>query len=210
MSFESAVENDMRIARGGVLVKPSPSHQFSDCLYNFSGAPDRFYAALEKGGFTLNYVVEDVKYLGVEGLERLAIAMLCFCDIPTERHRMLPHLEQYGRFGIGLTKNWGIRHGVQPVHYLSSGSPYCEDLREAFAAAMEIHRAHVDGSPEAIVSSFLATTLAYVKPTYEERPDNGDYTLGYSFEDECEWRFVPRDLHDYKVILSNPYESDLQ
>lgn len=181
------------VAHGGKLY-PAPSQQFSDCLYNFAPEPTRFYNALSNKGFTLNYVDEDVRYLNIPDLEHLAIAMICFCDIPTERSRILPHLGQYGRYGIGISKSWGVARGVQPVHYLSIGSPFCDDLREAYDAASSICDICVPGSPEDTVSAFLTTTLAYAKPTYEERDDHKYYRRGYSYEDECEWRFVPRNL----------------
>lgn len=36
--------------------------------------------------------------------------MVCFCDV-------------YGHYGIGLTKEWGIRNGVSPVLYPYDQSP---------------------------------------------------------------------------------------
>ena len=44
-----------------------------------------------------------------------AIPMVCFCDVRlTHAGR---HLDTYGRYGVGLTKRWGLANGVTPVLY---------------------------------------------------------------------------------------------
>lgn len=37
-----------------------------------------------------------------------AIPMVCFCDLPLSL--IAKHLKEYGCFGIGMTKRWGIKH----------------------------------------------------------------------------------------------------
>lgn len=186
--------------RNGVTPAPPLSQQYSDCLYNFSNKPERLYASLQHKGFTLNYVEESFRYLNILGLNTLAFPMVCFCDIPVERHRILPHISRYGRYGIGLSKEWGTRMGVQPVHYLIENSPFCNDLGEAFAAAESLSNDLSSNSAGDVLASFLITTLAYAKPAYEYSDRN---TLR-SYEDECEWRFVPKDLKDFRFFIKDP------
>lgn len=186
--------------RSGARFASPPSQQYSDCLYNFSVKHDRLYAALQNKGFTLNYVEENFGYLNVVGLNVLAFPMVCFCDIPVERHRILPHIGRYGRYGIGLSKEWGIRKGVQPVHYLIENSPFCGDLGEAFAAAESLPSDLPSSSECDVLASFLITTLAYAKPVYD-RSNNGSFR---SLEDECEWRFVPKDLKGFRPFIKDP------
>jgi len=47
-----------------------------------------------------------------------ATPMVCFCDLPLSL--IGKHLEEYGHFGIGLDKKWGIKNGVAPVIYTHS------------------------------------------------------------------------------------------
>jgi hypothetical protein len=46
-----------------------------------------------------------------------AIPMVCFCDISLGQIR--DHLSMYGNYGIGMTKEWGIRMGLNPIIYIN-------------------------------------------------------------------------------------------
>lgn len=184
-------------------LSPVHSEQFSDCLYNFSKTPERIFEALRCSGFTLNYVVEDFTYLNINSLDRIAFPMICFCDILMEQHRILPHIKFYGGYGIGLSKRWGLRRGVQPVHYLIPDSPFSSDLKEAYRAAESIINNSTYDASSQTLSDFILTTLAYVKPTYSDDEKR-------CFEDECEWRFLPSDLPDLPTAIPSPSESTLR
>lgn len=183
----------------------APSTQFSDSLFRFDPEPDRLIAALQNGGFTLNYVLEDFFYLGISGLSKIAFPMICFCDIPDRDGRLGPHMNHYGHFGIGLRKEWGIAKGMQPVHYLADGSPFAEDLRNAIGAAAELSSTRKRGNIGTL-ASFLVSTLAYLKPVYGINDGKN-----YCFEDECEWRYIATSLPpDMPSVLPNPGDSELQ
>lgn len=51
---------------------------------------------------------------------RIAIPMVCFCDIPLSQ--ISEHVEKYGRYAIGIKKNWAIEQGVTPVLYVHENS----------------------------------------------------------------------------------------
>ena len=136
----------------------------------------------------MNYVVEDLSFLGVEQICRVAFPMICFCDIVPKKDRLQPHIDQYGTYGIGLSKNWGKEHGVQPVHYILPTSPYARDFRQAANAAFSAIGS-LETEPAKTLCDFLVTNLAFAKPLWGT--NNG---TDYCFEDECEWRFIPSDL----------------
>ena len=136
----------------------------------------------------MNYVIEDLSFLGVEQIHRVAFPMICFCDIVPERNRLKPHMDQYGSYGIGLSKNWGKEHGVQPVHYILPTSPFARDFRQAANAAFSAID-KLETEPIRTLCDFLVTNLAFAKPLWGT--NNG---TDYCFEDECEWRFIPSDL----------------
>lgn len=181
-----------------------PSKQFSNNLYHFDNEPDLIFNAITSGGFTLNYVEEDFSFLGLPPLQTIAFPMKCFCDIVADDSRIKTHMGVYGHFGIGLSKRWGKSVGVQPVHYLITGSPFADDLKAALDVAFNLDSSSFNAEVE-ILSDFLVTVLAYAKPTFGKR-------LGqpYCFEDECEWRFIPTDLpQGLETVLFNPGEDEL-
>ncbi|MFC2066787.1 abortive infection system antitoxin AbiGi family protein [Chloroflexota bacterium] len=47
-----------------------------------------------------------------------AIPMVCFCDIPLSL--LMNRINTYGNYGLGMTKEWGLRKGLNPVRYCPS------------------------------------------------------------------------------------------
>lgn len=113
--------------------------------------------------------------------------MTCFCDI--HLNKLIPHMNFYGYYGIGLNKEWGVRKGIQPIHYINAASYLRKDFSEVFSYALslnekenkEIFNKHND---------YLLTDLLYMKPLNGMMLRDGKYELR-NFHDEKEWRYVP-------------------
>ena len=85
---------------------------------------DKFYGSYCKE--TLHYKLEKVP---------LIIPMISFCDIPLKTISM--H-SKYGKFGIGLTKDWGIRSQLNPVFYLEKSSSLADSLIKSLYGSLNI------------------------------------------------------------------------
>ncbi len=48
------------------------------------------------------------------------IPTVCFCDIPL--HLISDHISEYGRYGLGLSRDWAINKKLNPVFYYQSKS----------------------------------------------------------------------------------------
>lgn len=55
-----------------------------------------------------------------------AFPMSCFCDLPLSNTSK--HLATYGNYGIGLTKKWGKKNGLNPILYLHKDSNLWIDI----------------------------------------------------------------------------------
>lgn len=184
--------------RKGTSITIVESSQFSANLYHFSEEPKWILKALSDGYLIANYNNEPMGYLQVDNLPNLAISMICFCDIPLVPERIRPHTINYGKYGIGFSKSWGIKNGVSPVHYVVPTSPHIHDFRDAYYAAVATGRKNEKNV--ATISDYLITQLAYFKPVQD---------LGKCYEDECEWRYVPNPSNGWLPIRRELNESEL-
>jgi len=110
--------------------------------------------------------------------------MVCFCDLPLSL--ILKHLDEYGKFGIGLTKEWGLRNGVAPVTYTHSRARTRQYTLRLIAKVAK----HQDST----AVNDLELLTAYTKPfrgTEWRRRRKKKVKHNVQFYDEREWRYVP-------------------
>jgi len=51
--------------------------------------------------------------------------VVCFCDIPFSL--VSDHINKYGEYCIGLTKDWGMKNGITPIRYVHFDTPDLKD-----------------------------------------------------------------------------------
>lgn len=164
--------------------------QSASVLFNFMDKLDWLIEIIENKKISARYCDEDVQYLELKYLKKVAIPMKCFCDI--NFHKLDSHLKCYGGYGIGLSKKWGIKSKIQPVQYIVKSSETANMYKSAFEEA-------IMKKGESSLKNYLPMQLMYMKPVvgkFKNRTDENE-TVKY-FTDECEWRFVP-DLTDLKL-----------
>jgi hypothetical protein len=162
--------------------------------------------------------------------DELAIAMACFCDIPL--NLIGGHVHIYGKYTIGLTKEWGIKNAISPVFYIAdSETRFFFDvlIRITHRISPSIHEKVSDSTTKDLplfieVTNLIRATqnlIMFVKP-YQgnyERPRIGFSQKDYRFYDEREWRYRPPDFLTSRTYLTkdefndpkirNEYESRL-
>lgn len=157
--------------------------QSASVLFNFMDKVDWLIEIIENKKISARYCDEDIKYLQLDKFEKVAIPMKCFCDI--NFHKLESHLKCYGGYGIGFSKEWGIKNKIQPVQYIVKDSELANMYKAAFEEAIK----KKGRSP---LKDYLPMQLMYMKPLvgrFENRINETD-DLKY-FTDESEWRFVP-------------------
>ncbi len=88
----------------------------SHTLFHFTKSSETLHKIL-LGGFWPRYCLEDVRWLEYEEFDFVAYPMVCFCDIPLSR--IDEHVEFYGEYGIGVTKEWAESIKATPIQYVS-------------------------------------------------------------------------------------------
>jgi hypothetical protein len=159
-------------------------------LFHFTKTKENLFGILEHT-FKLSYAREMIS--GVNEKRMFAVPMVSFCDI--KLHDIKDHIENYGSYGIGLTKDWANRQGLNPVLYTNSRCDLVDHLIKAFGNIYE-HNETIDEPLEyaAMADTFLNMQNLY---RYLKNYEGELYRSGklvdpkYRFADEREWRFVP-------------------
>ena len=178
-------------------------------LFNFM----REYSFLEKILFNLSlsprYYPEDISYLKLKynskDLTEWYIPMTCFCDIPlhqisyhAEGNPSSPKDKGYGKFSIAFHKSFGIKKGIQPIHYLNEKSINVEELTNTMNLLLnpDIDGINRDSETNYILTNFIFEYIRIIKPYYGKMKrrdkDNNIQVVKKNFQDEHEWRYIPK------------------
>ncbi len=161
----------------------------ADTLFYFCEKLDYLEIPIKNRLISARYCEENIEYLKIPNIKRIAYPMKCFCDI--NMHRLAKHLAGYGSYGIALKKEWGMKNKIQPVQYINPASTLIEDFSKAFSNALKIDKKSQTDN-EKMMKSYLLHQMMYFKP-YSGMAKNKKTGEEEEkcFTDECEWRFVP-------------------
>src|SRR5262245_47731955 len=161
----------------------------SATLFHFT----RSLEALKKilsGGFKPFYSSEDLRMFGVT--ECPGIPMVSFCDIPLSQAKK--HVGDYGRYAIGLGKNWGMTKNISPVHYIYENSICARVISEVYHSLPK-EAFYVDCT---CMKFDTRTAIFFYGKPYRGHLLREDTAAGkivdkgeVTFYDEREWRYVP-------------------
>ena len=101
----------------------------SDKLYHFTHKLE-YLESILMNGFYPRCSMENYHFifdqLNVEDAF-IGHCMVCFCDLPVELQK--EHKNSYGRYGIAMTKAWGMKKGISPVMYVHENSDAINSLK---------------------------------------------------------------------------------
>lgn len=169
----------------------------ANTVFHFTNSIDNL-VSIFKNGFFPQYCLEDIIYLLQDGVNHLeyAIPMVSFCDIPLSQIQY--HTKKYGKYAIGLYKNWAKKNKVNPVIYTYQKSAITEFLANNFLKFVE------KVCPE--TGEQIFPLLHYVKPYEGNLWKNGEIKeKNVRFYDEREWRYVPSKI--FGILLKANYLS---
>lgn len=133
--------------------------------------------------------------------QNLYVPMVSFCDIPLSEIK--DHINKYGSYAIGLTKEWGIKSGLNPVLYVSQNS----SLSASYRVAMKHFVLDDDSEAEDFTEEqkSLLDIIRYMKNYEAPLERKGIKIANYRFSDEREWRYVPPISEDCSMLVSATY-----
>ena len=134
---------------------------------------------------------------------QVRVPMVSFCDIPLSEIKS--HIEKYGNYGIGLTKEWAVRNGLNPVLYVEPKSLLARSYNVAFTKLV------IEALGEVISEGQKCFTdvLRYIKNYQGPLSRKETLIEEYRFSDEREWRFVPAPNEKCEMLMTDErYDSD--
>ena len=169
-------------------------------LFHFTKSLDTLQAIL-CSSFHPRYSREDISWLGLKDVAYFAVPMVCFCDIPLSR--VSDHVASYGSYGIGLSKEWAVRSGLNPLLYLSSASSLATGFLPAFVASIT---ADDKMKATSLTTRHLELLLAHTKPLRGTMVV-GKTSVPKDFYLENEWRYVPH-RKDISMLFTDDFLRD--
>lgn len=177
----------------------------SNTLFHFTNSKNSLISILERT-FIPNFCLEDWSSFEKDVIEssgdtlfHMAIPIVSFCDIPLSQ--TTNHMETYGKYAIGLKKEWGIRNGISPVLYMHHDSPVVDSLTNLIDIELDQDDLNYD------YSTHIGRLFTLCKP-YEGTFKHHDYPeKNVRFYDEREWRYVAVEENgDISTIQKSQYD----
>jgi hypothetical protein len=150
-------------------------------------------------GLAIKYCAERLQ-IDTDIKSLAAHPMISFCDIPLSNS--YKHFNAYGNYGIGLSKEWANRMGVNPVLYIDKGSSIGRTLG-TFIKERRSAKSNLSESQKDEILRIKCFAKNYSGPLKRKLVDERNYR----FYDEREWRLVPEshelDGAKFSITLSN-------
>ena len=156
----------------------------SHTLFHFTRSLDALKSILVSG-FWPQYCMEDMSWQNTPGINAtfVAVPMVCFCDIPLSR--IEEHVNFYGNFGIGMTRDWAVTNGLNPLMYMAAHNGVAK-------AVMQMYMSAFKSRSKAITCDLLLNlrhVAMHMKPAVGQMVVVGE-PVEKDFYQESEWRFV--------------------
>lgn len=143
----------------------------SDSLFHFIKNIDWLIEILRAKTFQARYVYEELPSLKY----KVGIPMKCFCDIPLGLIKK--HLSSYGKFGLGISKNFARDNRISPIFYIHDNS--------------DTLNRYLSSTKKADLLNPNYSLLPYIKLDEIKRVTKSGTTISLRYYDEREWRYVP-------------------
>lgn len=168
----------------------------ANTLFHFT-AKESLKSILGSQGFFAQYSEEHFENILPEtSIYRVTlIPLISFCDLTiTQLARDSVHTIDFGNYGIGLTKKWGIKKKVSPVVYVHENSLPSKQLYELRTLFRDFPKEVKTSKIGKELAKKLLDSFKYIKP-YSGRWQKGrkiaEDQEDIVYYNEREWRYCP-------------------
>lgn len=131
------------------------------------------------------------------------VPMVAFCDIPLSQ--IGRHIDEYGKYAIGLKRNWALENKLNPVQYYNHQSTFYSKYNKLMSSMNE----KVKKSERSLlftnnaVDDYLSAKYLY---TFFKPYQGYDFKLENekTFYEEREWRFVRESIDFDDFMIPEP------
>lgn len=113
----------------------------SNSLFHYTSTYDNLCGII-RNGFKPNYCKEILLNGSIIGLP-----MVSFCDIPITRAN---DFRKYGKYAIGMERNWGISKGINPITYIAS-----DIISQTYTTVFDILEKSNESARNIVLKEFL-------------------------------------------------------
>lgn len=165
---------------------------YPDILFHFT-SKDGLFGILEDT-FQVSYAREKIE--GKSTHREFAVPMVSFCDLKLSELKV--HMSKYGSYGIGLTKDWANKKGLNPVMYVNRHCEFTDNFNNALYAIYP-NLSKIKKNKKISYEMKILDAYRYMK-NYEGTLVRAGLTdeKNFRFADEREWRYVPS-LNDSEI-----------
>ncbi|MGD2117329.1 MAG: abortive infection system antitoxin AbiGi family protein [Chromatiales bacterium] len=164
------------------------SSLYPEILFHFT-SKDGLYGLLGDT-FRVSYGREEI--IGRKSTREFGVPMISFCDLRLSE--LKNHMNNYGKYGIGLSKKWANGKGLNPVWYVNNNCDFADNFNDALNGIYRHMNTVSDGDIYQMLSNDymkIIDTYRYIKNYQGNLTRNGKTIKNFRFADEREWRYVP-------------------
>lgn len=154
----------------------------TNSIIHYTDTIDKLESIL-KEGLSIKYCDETL-IMEEDTKSFAAHPMISFCDIPLSHSYR--HFDAYGRYGIGLSKKWAKKFGINPVLYLDKDSSISKTIA-TFIKERRTKGTNLNVAQKNNILRIKCFSKNYSGHLKRKLVDEKNYR----FYDEREWRLVP-------------------
>lgn len=186
---------------GKEYLEAGDEKESADYFFHFTTKIDHLVSIMNNY-FMPFYCMESIEYLNLteSNVEGMAYPVVCFCDLPLNRHK--EHKGKFGEYGIGMKKEWGKEKLLTPVIYSHQRSITSQSLNILIGMGESIKKNLPNDFNK--FNNSVSLLLMYIK-SYEGKQYNKELKVfdgnPTRFYDEREWRYIPLNVDGLKLHL---------